>query len=343
MAKCSDVLIVGAGISGIVAAQQLKAAGKTVVLVDKGKSLGGRLATRRIGTSGKADHGAQFFTARSAQFKTLVEDWLNHKWIFEWARAWPSNSNQKITAIDSANSYPRYAATNGFNQLAKHLATGLDIRLSSQITKVELSKSATWVASSDDNLIFESKALILTAPVPQSLALLKAGLCDLNSADFKLLQSIQYAPCLCGIFLIEGEVNLLLPGAIQRPNLQINWIADNQLKGISPAEKVITVHVSPEYSRLWWEEDEDTILSHIKQELKAFLKPNSRVIQTQLKRWRYALVETPSSQRFLSAETPAPLFFVGDAFAGDSSDTPNIESAVLSGCAAGKAISNFSM
>lgn len=60
----ADVLIVGVGICGLVAATSLTAGGLRVVLLDKGRSVGGRLGTRRVGP-GRADHGAQFFTARS--------------------------------------------------------------------------------------------------------------------------------------------------------------------------------------------------------------------------------------------------------------------------------------
>ena len=60
----SDVLIIGAGLAGLMAANSLKEQGWQVTLVDKGRSVGGRLATRRIGP-GRADHGTQFFTART--------------------------------------------------------------------------------------------------------------------------------------------------------------------------------------------------------------------------------------------------------------------------------------
>ncbi|HMQ53993.1 MAG TPA: FAD-dependent oxidoreductase, partial [Anaerolineae bacterium] len=54
----ADVLVVGAGLSGLMAANLLKAYGFKVTVLDKGRSVGGRLATRRIGP-GRADHGAQ--------------------------------------------------------------------------------------------------------------------------------------------------------------------------------------------------------------------------------------------------------------------------------------------
>ena len=42
------VVVIGAGIAGLVAARELSANDVTVQLVDKGRSVGGRLATRRI-------------------------------------------------------------------------------------------------------------------------------------------------------------------------------------------------------------------------------------------------------------------------------------------------------
>lgn len=59
----TDVLIIGAGLAGLSAANELKRAGHNVLIIDKGRGIGGRLAGRRIGDA-SFDHGAQFFTAR---------------------------------------------------------------------------------------------------------------------------------------------------------------------------------------------------------------------------------------------------------------------------------------
>ena len=50
------VVVIGAGLAGLIAAQQLRNSGHDVVVLDKGKSPGGRLATRRIGDA-TLDHG----------------------------------------------------------------------------------------------------------------------------------------------------------------------------------------------------------------------------------------------------------------------------------------------
>ena len=63
------VVVVGTGIAGLMAAQSLTKNGHDVVVVDKGRSPGGRLATRRIDDA-TLDHGAQFFTVRDSLFET---------------------------------------------------------------------------------------------------------------------------------------------------------------------------------------------------------------------------------------------------------------------------------
>ena len=58
----SDVLVIGAGMSGIACARALQAEGVPVRLIDKGRGIGGRMATRRTAVAGKTitfDHGAQ--------------------------------------------------------------------------------------------------------------------------------------------------------------------------------------------------------------------------------------------------------------------------------------------
>ena len=50
------ILVVGAGISGCVCPYQLSKAGHDVVVIEKGRGVGGRMAARRVGGA-RIDHG----------------------------------------------------------------------------------------------------------------------------------------------------------------------------------------------------------------------------------------------------------------------------------------------
>ena len=80
----SDVVVIGAGMSGIACARALQAKGVTVRLIDKGRSIGGRMSTRRAAVFGKTitfDHGAQYLdqsedaAAIAALGKGAVDAW----------------------------------------------------------------------------------------------------------------------------------------------------------------------------------------------------------------------------------------------------------------------------
>ena len=87
------IVIVGAGIAGLLAAQTLKRAGKDVLVVDKGRGVGGRMATRRVG-AGVIDHGAQFFTVRSERFGALVAEWQAAGLVTEWTHGFADAERQ---------------------------------------------------------------------------------------------------------------------------------------------------------------------------------------------------------------------------------------------------------
>jgi renalase len=323
----AEVLIVGAGMSGLMAAHTLRRRGLGVTLVDKGRGVGGRLATRRIGP-GRADHGAQFFTVRTPEFQAWVDRWLADGLVYEWSRGWSDGSLSRARP----DGHPRYAVHGGMNALAKHLAEGLEVQVDLKLLSVTLLNDG-WGAVSEDGHRFASHAVFLTPPVPQSLALLDAGGVRLSPADQEALKRIRYAPCLAGLFWVDESVDLPAPGALQRPAAAISWIADNRRKGISPEATLITVHAGPEYSHELWETTDKKALDALQSGLAPFLDPSAQIVEAQLKRWRYAQPTTLHPERYLLAEDLPPLVFAGDAFGW-----PRVEGAALSGMAAADAL-----
>ena len=322
----TDVLIVGAGLSGLMAGRVLADRGKRVLLLDRGRSIGGRMATRRIG-SGSADHGAQFFTVGEPEFAPFVERWVAEGLVFEWSRGWSDGS-----LATTRDGHPRYAARGGMNALAKHLALGLDARPKVTLATIKPIDGG-WQVEDESGSTHKAKAVLLTPPVPQSLALIDDGDVSLTADDRAALEAVEYDPCLTAMFVLDREIRLPSPGAIQRPHANIYWIADNHRKGISPNAVILTTQSSAVYSRQLWELTDEEILSALKVDLMPVLG-DAKITEGQLKRWRYAQPSRLYPERCLvAADLAAPLVFAGDAFGG-----VRIEGASLSGLAAGRAL-----
>lgn len=323
-----DVLVVGAGLAGLLAADALQAAGKSVVVVEKARGVGGRLATWRLGP-GRGDYGAQFFTVREPEFQKFVDEWLEAGLAFEWTRGWAAEGE-----AEADDGFPRYAINGGMTAVAKHLAQNLTLHNQTKLGKIKLVGDG-WDVMAGNGRFYQTRALLLTPPVPQSLALLNAGEVPLATEDRKALEKIAYAPCLSGLFWIEGEVTLPEPGALQRLEAPVSFLADNQRKGISPKATVITVHANPMMSKIWYTAPKGELVGLFMRALRPFLSKNSSVKEHHIHRWRYALPTVTHPKRTLLANGLPPLAFAGDAFNG-----PRVEGAALSGLAAAKTLIN---
>lgn len=334
----TDILIIGAGLAGLMAATTLMNAGtltnRSVLMLDKGRSVGGRLATRRVG-SGRADHGAQFMTVREADFQQHVDGWIEAGVVYKWSDGWGPDFD----------GYPRYAVRDGFNTLAKHLAAQLkeadrhnNFELCTGVRIAALSPSTSdadfaWQLVDEAGKRYQAHSVVITSPVPQSLALLDAGGVQLSVSDRESLEQLQYAPCLCGLFTVEGETTFQEPGMAINPDSIVSWMADNTRKGISPDTHLVTVHAGPSYSSQNYEATDDAVLPVLRKSLQPFLADGTEIVDEQLKRWRYAQPLELYPERFLKAEGMPPLYLGGDIFGG-----PRVEGAALSGISIGNAI-----
>ena len=325
-----DALIVGAGMSGLMAARTLRERGYTVQLIERGRSVGGRMATRRVGSAGLADHGAQFFTVRSDTLQGYVERWQAQDLVYIWGTGW-SDGSVKRTAGDG---HPRYACRGGMNALAKHLSRDLDLRVNRLATRIE-SDDSGWMLEDSAGDVYQARGLIMTPPAPEALALLARNGVYLQESDQRALQRIRFGPCLCGIHEIEGEADLPEPGAMQNFQADIYWVADNRAKGIS-STAIVTSHANAKFSRQNWDAPEADIISELESAVRPHLKKGARIVRTQLKKWRYSVPLTTHADDCLLAHMLPPLVFAGDAFGGRG----RVEGAFLSGIAAGNALAD---
>ncbi|GAB4267289.1 MAG: FAD-dependent oxidoreductase [Candidatus Promineifilaceae bacterium] len=327
MTTQTDILIIGAGIAGLMAAHKLQQNGRSVLVLDKSREVGGRMATRRIGP-GLADHGAQFFTVRTRLFGQYVQQWQTDGIVHEWSRGWTDGSAGGL----EPDGHPRYVGSTGMTAVPKFLAASLPVRLNEPVTAVTPT-AAGWQTTTENGRIYTSSGLILTPPVPQSLALLQTGSTPLHPDDRAALESIAYAPTVAGLFWVDGRVALPSPGALQRPDHDFPFIADNQRKGISPRARIITIHAHPRLATVLWDAPPKKQLAVLHDGLRPFLGASTIIIEAQVHRWQYAIPTVLYPQRTLLAQNLPPLAFAGDAFNG-----PRVEGAAVSGVAAAKMV-----
>ena len=321
-----NVLIVGAGLSGLMAANALLERGHSVHVIDRGRSVGGRLATRRLGENGLADHGAQFFTVRTSTLQRYVDRWRALDLVYVWGTGW-SDGSLKRTIGDGQ---PRYVVRGGMNKLAKHLAQGINISIDRLISDIR-QQDGGWKLNDSGGNAYAGNGLIMTPPMPETLELLTTSGVHLQGEDDAALRRIRFGPCLCGIHAVNGDVDLPEPGAMQNFQSDVYWVADNQAKGIS-ATRIITSHANAKFSRQNWDASEADIIRALQSAVQPYLKSGARIVQTQLKKWRYSVPLTTHPQECLLAQDLPPLVFAGDAFGGRG----RVEGAFLSGIAAGE-------
>lgn len=308
----SDVLIIGAGISGLLCATELQRSGISVRLLDKGRGVGGRMSTRHM-EGARLDHGAQFFTVREPVFQDYVDRWLRAGVIKEWFRKAPYDSNPQ--------GYPRYCGTRGMSDLPRHLAAGLDVHCAEVVVAVTFGNDG-WQILTQSKKSYRSRFLVVTAPLPQALALLDTSGLNYADKELEVLRSIRYRRGLTTLAILQGSSGLQGDGFLKLDDEQVNWIADNQIKGISDFP-CVTIQSTPEFAAQHWDSSDDVRGPLMMAAVANYLK--SPVSAYVCHRWGFAF----SENRY-----PKPCFYNPKyhlALAGDGFFGGRVEGAAFSG------------
>lgn len=333
----ADVVVVGAGIAGLAAAGELARAGRRVVVLEKSRGLGGRMATRRLGNA-VCDHGAQFFTARGQAFADLVAAATRAEAVARWCDGFAQAADSAAEIAPAADGHPRHRGAAGMSDLPKWLAGRLDgekVRILTDATVAGIRAAdgrlevAFGGAAAAAGTTIEAGAVVVTAPAPQAAALLAGAALDPAAAE--QLAGIAYDPCFALMLVLDRPSLVPPPGGIQFAAGDLAWLADNQQKGISPVP-ALTVHASADYSRGHFDAPPDEVAAALTARIARWIDgdPARAVVERSLHRWRYATPVAVLPQPFLIARTTPPVVICGDAF-----DGPRVEGAAASGLAAG--------
>lgn len=332
------IAIVGAGLSGLICAQQLQEQGNTVIVYEKGAEPGGRMRTRQTELGG-FDHGAQYFTATSAAFKQAIVGWRKAGLVAPW-------TGKLVVLINGETEQPartasmlkqRFVAVPGMNAIAAHLAQGIDLRTEQAVKSIEEHGDHQWLLKiASDGAPIEASAgpfdaVIVATPAPSATMLLAAApkLCE--EAD-----KVRYAPCWSLMLGFPTPLDLGYDGAWVEGS-RLSWIARDSSKPKRRAGEHWVAHASGAWSDEHYEDDEDRAREKL---LKAFREATGSEIQplyVALHRWNTAQALDPLNKGCLwDGETR--IGACGDWCSAGLEGAGRVENAYLSGLAMAEAL-----
>lgn len=315
-----DVIIVGAGISGISAARLLQSKGFDVLLIDKGRGIGGRMATRKVSVDQNDvyfDYGVQSFTVKL----TPVKDLLHRNKIDRHMSLWSVEKNKRGLYLRGGN-----------RVLAKILSRGLEVKKGEKV--ISLNKFRTWEVETDKKKKYSAKYVLSTAPAVQSLELINNSNAQFSNEQLFMLDSVKYNSNIVLLVRLNNKVNLR---SVQPDNSDIFLVINNEDKGIKQDIQSFSVIFNADYSEKNYTKPDVEHLWNFIDEFPVIDRDN--VAEFNIHRWKYAQ-PVNHIERYSFFKNNTGFYLCGDYFFGNNCS--NVELAIYSGMeAANDIIKNF--
>ena len=266
-----NVAIIGAGMAGLAAAERLRAAGHKTVLFEKSRGFGGRMAYRRSGDF-QFDHGAQYFTARGAEFFRKITEWQTQGLVAEWG---PGS----------------YVGRPGMTAPARAMAKNHTCVTEALVTRLERSEHGWHVFDENGSINAPGNGtydgVILAVPAPQAEPLARSA-----KASLPQLAQARYAPCIALMLAYEPETRATADHWMRPDDSIIGWIARNSSKPGRPHDtQTWVVHARADWSRQFIDQDPRISGEALHAHFRALTGIDAEPLYFAAHRWRYALVE----------------------------------------------------
>jgi renalase len=270
------IAIIGAGMAGLAAAAALTRGGETVRLFDKGRGPGGRMATRRakLGDVDVAfDHGAQYFTARSPEFREVVDGWVCVGAAAEWGEG-------------------RYVGTPAMSSVIRAMAAPLDVTWGAQVSAIAGRPGAWRLRMADGSSTEEFARVVVAVPAEQAAVLLAAPAPELAAGA----GSVRSAPCWT-VMLGYAQATGMTIHDLEPESGPLGWVARNSSKAGRAGAETWVLHARAGWSDEHLEDAAETVaeaLTAAFHDLTGAAAPDLALAH----RWRYARVMVALDEPF---------------------------------------------
>ena len=299
-----DLLIIGAGIAGLAAGRMAQKAGLKVMLIDKGRRVGGRVSTRRI-DGFVFNHGAQFATSKSSDFGDVLRAASTAGTATNW-----QIEDKKTVVIGT----PMMRAIPAF------LANNLQIQQNRRIARI-IRKTDHIQCVDTDDVPVTAKKVICTAPAPQTTALLTDDFPNLAATA----SYAAYAPCLT-VMLGLADDELLPKMPIKSPQHDIGWaMCETARPAATQNRPALTIQADAAWSAAHKNDTTDSIIQRLIEKYQMSTgRQIGEVLHAHVHCWLYAKVTTPSPAVSIICQKNL-------AIAGDWLGGARVENAFISG------------
>jgi photolyase PhrII len=323
-ARLGRVLVIGAGLSGAACARTLFDAGVAVTVIDKGKSVGGRLASRRLAGSA-ISHGAPVLHGTPRRFA---------RWLDLLA------GDGLVTMLDEGAAKARAPLT----QVVRRLLAPLKDNVRCGVRAAQIDKTpAGWIVIDADGHAHECERLVVSAPAPQAAELIGTSIRDtarwLDRDALVRLSSVKYSRRLVALALCElGACDTTLFDRAIEGDETLSRIT---VERVEPSEAhrgamvAISAHASDAYTDAHYDEGEDGPWAEALIERASRILGVGDVSDRSQKRWRYERVRDGGAEHerpFVTLDRAQTLFAIGDGV-GQSAAGCDAEAAWESGAA----------
>lgn len=318
------IAVIGAGMAGTSCSNNLVACGYDVLLFDKGRGAGGRMATRRY-ENASFDHGAQYFTARSAMFRMHVRQWRLDGIVAPWRpRIWRFGP----TLSPHVTRDPTwYVGVPSMSAILRHDQRGLNIKFETKIEHLQR-VDGQWRLTDRDGHVYDGFThIVLAIPAPQARRLLDGE----HSEICALLSGVTFDPCWAGLLTFADPIEAPFEAATIDHGI-IAWMARNTSKPNREGVESWVVHACTEWSVDHLEEDPTQVAGEIAEAFANMVDVRHQPINCTAHRWRYARANRPLGQPYLFDSA------LGVGACGDWCIAGRLEAAYLSGIALAEGI-----